>query len=386
MSALLFSIAVTWWIKHFGQNGHAEYELALAREAATIRKAHPDWSQRRVRRHAKKATRSYWWNQAIRGFPDIREAREADREAAQARWAEEQLATFVRRRDAWRRIRDAKAEWDRLHDEERQAREGDTTGPEPAPAREADTAGPEPAPAQEDTGGQDRPEVVDAEIVDAEIVDDEPPTPQRPPAEPSRPALDRPADPAPTAPQAPSPKPSAPSEPSPGTAQAPRAVPAQPNIPAAPVPAPAGSSPAPDAPRPIPSGPTPPVEEGDSMAPRPPGLPVPRNGSVPARRSSPDGGEAWTHGQFEKSTADVQGHADAVPPLLEQMLGNLRAVEAGRSQVAGVMWGYERIGAFAQEVQRMLDQSNRRARPMVTAVDSAGGPNEIANIGYYQRV
>lgn len=368
MSALLFSIAVTWWIKHFGQNGHAEYELALAREAATIRKAHPDWSQRRVRRHAKTATRSYWWNQAIRGFPDIREAREADREAAQARWAEEQLDTFVRRRDAWRRIRDAKAEWDRLHDEERQAQEADTAGPEPAPARG-------------DTSGQDGPEVVDAEIVD-----DEPPAPQRPSAKPSRPALDRPADPAPAAPQAPSPKPSAPSEPSPGTAKAPRAVPAQPSIPAAPVPAPAGSSPAPDAPRPIPSGPTPPVEEGDSMAPRPPGLPVPRNGSVPARRSSPDGGEAWTHGQFEQSVAAVKARAAAVPPKLEQMLSNLRAVDAGRSQVAGVLWSYERIGAFIGEVQRMLAESNRRARPMVTAVSSAGGPTEIANISYYQRV
>src|SRR6476659_2772974 len=149
LSAMLFSAAVTWWIKNFWENGHAEYAHALDRHAAEVAKAHPDWSQRRVQRHARRTTRSYWWGQVQDGFPDFWEDRDADRDTAEARREEAKLGSFKRSRDAWERIRQARAEWDRIQEEERAKREGET-GPDGEP---------KPAGAGDD-------DVIDAEVVD----------------------------------------------------------------------------------------------------------------------------------------------------------------------------------------------------------------------------
>lgn len=359
LSAWAAGILVSWWIKHFWENGQTEYAHALDRHAKEVAKAHPDWSQRRVQRHARRQTRGYWWDQVQQGFPDFWEARDADRDTIAARREEAKLSTAKRRRDAWQRIRDAKAEWERLHDEDRARDEAPDAKPdsEPRPAPDASDA--------------------DPEIIDAEIVDDGTPTPEPPRSEvPPADTADRPAEPMPARPH---------------SGADPRASTARPTPAAKPVTAPAAATeptqPSTSQPAVTAAG-TAPEPEGAAMPPRSPGHVVPANGAPLAGRPTANGsgGEAWTHGQFKLSVANVQRHAEAVPPELDTMLGNLTSVNAGRSQVAGSMRAYDLAGAFVAAVDHMLRESNWRAEPVVDAVAGAGGPQEIADMNYYRRV
>jgi len=127
------------------------------------------------------------------------------------------------------------------------------------------------------------------------------------------------------------------------------------------------------------------------MPPRPSGHVVPRNGTAPAARTNGTlangtSGEAWTHGQFERAVATIRAHLDQVPAKNEAMLRDLRSVEAGRTQVEGVMWIYRTVAEWIAQIDAGLTDSNRRAKPVVGAVAGAGGPEEIAAIRYYREV
>jgi hypothetical protein len=389
VSAWLIAIAVSYAFKRYRESGQAEVAHQRSRYAEELARAHPDWSQSRVDRHARNRARSHWWGQAAQGFPGFWETLREDWGSARAVREEAKLRSWKHRKELRDRIDEARRERERLHEEEWARRQADTdpetSGPDADPS-------PEPAPAPDpppEAAAARRP--TDApDIIDAEIVDDGPtPEPDRSTDETTTPPTqdtNRPEQPA-TAPAESEPAPPQPDRPTrPADA-------GQPEV----VVQPAASPPAPFRPQPEPQGtaatrdPVPPSTEGDTMPPRSPGHVVPRNGTAPAPRNghavaNGSAGEAWTHGQFESSAASVQAHADAVPPKLESMLSNLRSVDAGRSQVRGVIHAYELIGAFIGETQQMLTESNRRARPVVRAVDGAGGPEEIANMPYYQRV
>ena len=123
------------------------------------------------------------------------------------------------------------------------------------------------------------------------------------------------------------------------------------------------------------------------MAPRQPGQVVPVRGPSPlARTGVTHGGEAYTHGQFNRAVADIEKRLDELPAMLEAMLQRLNTAEAGRTQVLGVFATRDQIIAFMGQVRAMLDAANRRERPVLTAVELAGGPDEIAGIRYLSDV
>lgn len=122
------------------------------------------------------------------------------------------------------------------------------------------------------------------------------------------------------------------------------------------------------------------------MPPRTPGQVVPRRTVVPARSGRVTGGESYTHGQFNRAVADIRIRLDQLPDALEQMLRNLTAADAGRSQVQGVMATHRAVIDFMAQVEQMLAEVNRRANPVVAAVTAAGGPEEISSISYLREV
>ena len=98
------------------------------------------------------------------------------------------------------------------------------------------------------------------------------------------------------------------------------------------------------------------------------------------------GGESYTHGQWADVTARIAQALDELGPALENMLGSLRAADAGRSQVTGVITLYDRTAAWAEQVRAMLADGTAREAPVVEAVTAARGPEEIAGIAYYEEV
>lgn len=130
---------------------------------------------------------------------------------------------------------------------------------------------------------------------------------------------------------------------------------------------------------------TAPAIEGEPMAPRQPGQVVPR-AHTPARTSGGNGGESYTHGQFNRATADIKRRLEELPAVLEAMLQRLTVADAGRTQVQGVLLLREHIIAWMAQVNAMLADVNRRERPILTAVEAAGGPDEIAGIRYLSEV
>ena len=124
------------------------------------------------------------------------------------------------------------------------------------------------------------------------------------------------------------------------------------------------------------------------MAPRAPGQIVPRSGALPAPRATGRGrgGESYTHGQWNRVTVDIEKRLDALPAVLEMMLHRLNAADAGRSQVIGVVALHDEIALYVKQVREMLAIVNRMERPVLTAVEAAGGPDEIAGIPYLREV
>lgn len=208
------------------------------------------------------------------------------------------------------------------------------------------------------------------DLVNADVVHD----PE--PARGHRPELDAPNPGAPTQP-APDPAP-APPEPPSGFPPPPPAPPLPPHWTDDVIDAPAPASP----PVTVAS-----IEEGEDMAPRSPGQIVPRHGNAPAAAAARgNGGESYTHGQFNRAVTDIERRLADLPAALEMMLHRLTAADAGRSQAVGVVGLNDEIVLFIKQVKEMLAEVNRMERPMLQAVNAAGGPDEIASIPYLREV
>ncbi len=203
-----------------------------------------------------------------------------------------------------------------------------------------------------DQAAQAKPETSEPDIANADVV--EPPVA----------AIDSPRDDAEDTQPAPEPAPA------PAPAPEPVAPPTEPDVPVA---APAAAI-------------APPANEGDQMArtvvPYRPAVPAARNHAL-ARRG---GGDSYTHGAWNRATADVRRRLDALPTLLEAMLSSLTTADAGREQVKGVFALREQIVMFMGQVEDMLRDVNRREMPVVDAVTNAGGPDEVPSIRYLSDV
>lgn len=126
------------------------------------------------------------------------------------------------------------------------------------------------------------------------------------------------------------------------------------------------------------------------MPPRSPGQIVPGRAPVPVAqavlRARANGGGSQTHGQWERATADLDALLTEIGPMLDLMLRDLNAVDAGRNQVQGVLRFNDRTLALIDKVRVMLRESNRRAHPVIQAVEDAGGPDQIAAPPYYAEI
>lgn len=161
--------------------------------------------------------------------------------------------------------------------------------------------------------------------------------------------------------------------------------------PAGPVPALPQAGQTPDTPKQIPTPSTDratvaPAIEGEPMAPRQPGQVVPVRNTPAIRAGGGGGGESYTHGQWNRAVIDIEARLDALPATLEAMLASLTTADAGRGQVRGVMATRTDILAFMGQVRAMLLDVNRRERPVLTAVEAAGGPDEVPGFKYLSEV
>jgi hypothetical protein len=98
------------------------------------------------------------------------------------------------------------------------------------------------------------------------------------------------------------------------------------------------------------------------------------------------GGESYTHGQWQQSTARLHQAVAELGPALDDMLSSLTAADAGKTQFAGVMDIHDRAAAWADQVRTMFTDVNARELPVVDAVGAAGGPDDINKITYYEEV
>jgi hypothetical protein len=101
---------------------------------------------------------------------------------------------------------------------------------------------------------------------------------------------------------------------------------------------------------------------------------------------APRGGDSYTHGQWQQAIGSIDRALAQLPPALENMLASLSTVDAGKTQVTGVMTLYDRTAAWAEKVKNAIRDVDARAVPVVDAVSAAGGPDDINNIRYYEEV
>jgi hypothetical protein len=111
------------------------------------------------------------------------------------------------------------------------------------------------------------------------------------------------------------------------------------------------------------------------------GLAVQGGGGV-----SRTGGETYTHGAFQASYNVIVDCLGALPVALDGVLGDLRAVDVGRSQGQGMVDYADRARAWAKTVAETLTVVDRLAVPLVERVTAAGGPQEINGLRYYEEI
>ncbi|MCW2901725.1 MAG: hypothetical protein JWO67_3990 [Streptosporangiaceae bacterium] len=205
MGFLIIAIAATYAIKYALDKGKAEYGYTRDKRADEFARANPDWSPGRVRRHAKRAARGYWWDQIRNGFPEARSAYRENRDLAEATRVEAETAGMRRRAEVRARIRKALEEADRIRTEERDRFYGDdeplpdgpkageapkpaspASEPEPTPEKPeaaadgdkpVDETTPKPTPVEEKP--EDLPQDTDADTDGAEVFPFKRPAPER---------------------------------------------------------------------------------------------------------------------------------------------------------------------------------------------------------------
>lgn len=184
------AIVITWVLKHWVEKGKQEYAHTRDTHAAEIARAHPDWSERRIQRHARRRARGYWWDQIRRDFPDLKAAYEEDRLIAEHERIRAELDGVKRRKELRDRIREALEENQRIAEQERAEEEArratkakdpatvpgpakPESAPEPTPEPEPEAAKtvPEPAPGaatQPEPATDDNAKTIP--VVDAEVL------------------------------------------------------------------------------------------------------------------------------------------------------------------------------------------------------------------------
>lgn len=96
--------------------------------------------------------------------------------------------------------------------------------------------------------------------------------------------------------------------------------------------------------------------------------------------------EAHSYGSWRRATASDAELAEQLGLCLDAMLGQLNAVNAGRTQVRNVTGWADRVRAEADATAATISEMDRRYLPVIAAVGAAGGPEEICDTSYYREI
>jgi hypothetical protein len=77
---------------------------------------------------------------------------------------------------------------------------------------------------------------------------------------------------------------------------------------------------------------------------------------------------------------------DAIPGAVTDVRGHLASVRAGQSQLRWVGQLADMAAEFAAEGERIIKAVDGIELPLIAEIENAGGPREVADLGYYGRV
>lgn len=98
------------------------------------------------------------------------------------------------------------------------------------------------------------------------------------------------------------------------------------------------------------------------------------------------GGDLSTHGDYDRYSELIAGAVDVTTRCQEAMLGNLRAADAGRTQMADIRAWSDRASVTAMFIRAMVAGVDQRILPLIDVINAKGGTHEIAKPGYYAQV
>jgi len=97
-------------------------------------------------------------------------------------------------------------------------------------------------------------------------------------------------------------------------------------------------------------------------------------------------GEVHTQADWGNQTAAITTQLEGIPVSAENVLRNLTAKEAGRTQMTLVAQWADHAQAVASYTQAAVDGVNARQDVYVNAVQGAGGSGEVARPDYYDEM
>lgn len=148
--------------------------------------------------------------------------------------------------------------------------------------------------------------------------------------------------------------------------------------------APSRNTPGPAAPEATPAGVAVPTANGALMA-------GTGSGQVARRTAAPacavqGAGDVSTHGDYSRNTEVIADALAVVALAKEAMLGGLRAVDAGESQIRAIRTWADMVATTERFIRDMLAGVNARLLPYIDVIDGVGGTTEIARPSYYEEI
>lgn len=94
-------------------------------------------------------------------------------------------------------------------------------------------------------------------------------------------------------------------------------------------------------------------------------------------------GDTTTHGAWIANITRVTEVLALIRRMQEQMLAGLTAANASETQIRDVRVFSDHVTTVMRQIQAWMTETDRRIRPLVNAVDRAGGYREVADPSYH---
>jgi len=111
------------------------------------------------------------------------------------------------------------------------------------------------------------------------------------------------------------------------------------------------------------------------------------NGAAPLATRGPGGGVATrhtaTHGDWMSNMTAVRTALANIRRFQDGMLAGLTVANASESQIRDVKAWSDHLGVTLGQMEDWVERTDSRLRPLITAVDRAGGTREVADPGYH---